>query len=146
MKKTIALTLLAGFLFVGCTQQSPSTQTTMPATQEQSADSTSEMVVDSDAAQSAANVKEFTVAGNDFSFDVKEMRVKKGDTVRITFENKEGFHDWVVDEFSARTKQLKAGETETIEFVASQAGEFEYYCSVGQHRQNGMVGMLIVEE
>lgn len=91
------------------------------------------------------NVKEFTVNGDNFTFDVKEMKVKKGDTVRVTFNNTEGFHDWVLDEFDVATKQLQAGGTETVEFVADQTGEFEYYCSVGTHRQMGMKGTLIVE-
>ena len=56
-------------------------------------------------------------------------------------------HDWVIDEFSARAKQIQAGETDTVEFVANKKGTFEYYCSVGNgfHRQQGMVGKLIVE-
>lgn len=90
-------------------------------------------------------VKEFKVSGSNFKFDVSEIQVKKGDKVRIVFTSASGFHDWVVDEFNARTKQLQAGETDTIEFVADQAGTFEYYCSVGKHRQMGMVGTLIVE-
>lgn len=93
----------------------------------------------------AAKAKEFIVEGNNFSFDVKEIKVKKGDTVKIVFNNKEGFHDWVLDEFDAKTKQIKEGESETIEFVADKAGTYEYYCSVGKHRANGMVGKLIVE-
>jgi len=32
-----------------------------------------------------------------------------------------------------------------VEFTADTPGEFEYYCSVGQHRANGQVGKLIVE-
>lgn len=75
-----------------------------------------------------------------------ELRVKQGDTVRIEFVNEEGFHDFVVDEFAgAKTAQLQAGNSETIEFVADEKGTFEYYCSVGQHRANGMFGKLIVE-
>jgi plastocyanin len=92
-----------------------------------------------------SQVKEFTVHGGMFFFKPNEMRVKKGDTVKINFINDEGFHDWVIDEFNARTKQIQAGKSETIEFVADKAGTFEYYCSVGQHRQNGMKGNLIVE-
>lgn len=91
------------------------------------------------------SVKEFTVEGRPFEFSLKEMRVNKGDTVTVTFVNQEGMHDWVVDEFNARTKQIKTGETDTVTFVADQTGMFEYYCSVGQHRANGMVGKLIVE-
>jgi plastocyanin len=89
--------------------------------------------------------KTFTVSAANFSFDIKEMKVKKGDTVKIDFKNNEGFHDWVIDDFSARTKQLQAGGTESISFTADKTGTFEYYCSVGQHRKFGMVGKLIVE-
>lgn len=91
-------------------------------------------------------VQEFKVEGGMMYFNPKEIRVKKGDKVRIVFTNKEGFHDWVIDEFNARTPQIRAGETATIEFVADKVGTFEYYCSVGQHRQLGMKGNLIVEE
>jgi plastocyanin len=90
-------------------------------------------------------IKEFEVSGNDFAFDVKEITVNQGDTVRINFTNSGGFHDLVIDEFNARTKQLADGGKETIEFVANQTGTFEYYCSVGKHRQMGMVGNLIVK-
>ncbi|HLC78671.1 MAG TPA: cupredoxin domain-containing protein [Candidatus Nanoarchaeia archaeon] len=75
-----------------------------------------------------------------------ELKVKQGDTIRIEFVNEEGFHDFVLDEFvGARTKQMAAGNSETIEFVADKKGTFEYYCSVGQHRANGMYGKFIVE-
>jgi len=90
-------------------------------------------------------VKEFKVTGVPFSFTPNEMRVKKGDTVRVTFTNQEGMHDFVLDEFNVRTKTLSAGQSETVEFVANNTGKFEYYCSVGNHRQMGMVGSLIVE-
>jgi plastocyanin len=66
--------------------------------------------------------------------------------VRINFTSEEGFHDWVVDEFEgATTEKLQAGGRDSIEFVADQSGTFEYYCSVGNHRELGMVGTLIVE-
>lgn len=92
-----------------------------------------------------ASVKEFAVSGNNFSFSLKEIKVKKGDTVRIVFTNQDGFHDWVIDEFNAKTNKIGAGKTETITFVADKVGTFEYYCSVGSHRANGMKGSLIVE-
>jgi len=102
-------------------------------------------VVSPQAMMSQGNEKEFAVDGMNFSFSVKEMKVKKGYTVQVTFTNKDGMHDWRLDEFSAQTKVLQTGQSETVEFVADKAGTFEYYCSVGQHRQNGMVGKLIVE-
>lgn len=112
------------------------------AVNEEKLEPTSEAVMEKETAKQA---KEFMVEGAPFTFSLKEMRVKQGDTVTVTFANKEGFHDWVLDEFNARTKQIKTGETDAVTFVADQAGTFEYYCSVGNHRAQGMVGKLIVE-
>ena len=85
------------------------------------------------------------VTAKNFSFDRAEIRVKKGDTVTVRVTNAEGFHDWVIDEFNAKTPRLSAGGEAAVTFVADKAGTFEYYCSVGSHRQMGMVGKLIVE-
>ena len=90
------------------------------------------------------SVKEFTVQGSSFTFDVSQMTVKVGDRVRIVFKNTGGKHDWRLDEFDAATKVLDSGQSEAIEFTASKAGSFEYYCSVGSHRQMGMKGTLTV--
>lgn len=87
-----------------------------------------------------------TVKANEFSYDVKEITVKKGEPVTITLVNEEGMHDLLIDEFNVKTKELGAGEEETITFTPDKAGTFEYYCSVGEHRKMGMVGKLIVEE
>lgn len=94
---------------------------------------------------STGTVKTITVEGSNFKFMPSEIRVKKGDTVKIVFKNSGGFHDFVIDEFNVRTKQIQGGSQETVQFVATKAGTFEYYCSVGEHRQMGMKGNLIVE-
>ncbi|MBI5421987.1 dienelactone hydrolase family protein [Candidatus Peregrinibacteria bacterium] len=97
-----------------------------------------------------ASKKTFAITGEPFKFlmngaEAPVLRVKQGDTVRIEFTNTKGFHDWVLDEFNARTPQLQAGASATVEFVADKKGTFEYYCSVGSHRAMGMKGNLIVE-
>ncbi|HSW90232.1 MAG TPA: plastocyanin/azurin family copper-binding protein [Patescibacteria group bacterium] len=92
-----------------------------------------------------AKAKKFTVKGLNFSFDVKEIKVKQGDVVTINFANTEGTHNWVLDEFNARTETIPEGQTSSVTFVADKTGTFEYYCSVGKHRQLGMVGNLIVQ-
>ena len=89
--------------------------------------------------------KTFTVIGKNFSFSPTEIKVKKGDTVKITLQNTGGTHDLVIDEFNVRTPRIKSGETATVEFVADKIGRFEYYCSVTGHRAMGMKGLLIVE-
>ena len=92
-----------------------------------------------------AATKTFNVTGRNFSFSTTEIRVKKGDTVIINFESTDGFHDWVVDEFNAKTEQVNPGKKTTTQFIADKTGTFEYYCSVSIHRAAGMKGKLIVE-
>ena len=94
---------------------------------------------------SQQTVKTYIVAARNFSYSIDEIRVKKDDIVKIDFRSVDGFHDWVVDEFDARTARVDTGGTASIQFKADKVGIFEFYCSVGNHRQMGMVGRLIVE-
>lgn len=92
-----------------------------------------------------SDIQVFNVQGTNYAFDIREIKVRKGDTVTINFESVDGFHDWVVDEFGAATSRIQSGMQTSVTFVADKEGIFEYYCSVGKHRENGMVGKLIVE-
>lgn len=108
-------------------------------------DAMEEESMEDDDAMMEAGVKEFTVEGSNFSFTPSSLTVNEGDTVRITFKNTGGMHDFVIDEFSTRTEVIQGGEEETIEFVADKAGSYEFYCSVGSHRAMGMMGTLVVQ-
>jgi plastocyanin len=90
--------------------------------------------------------QEFTVNGSNFSFSPNKIEVFKGDKISITFNNTVGTHDLVVEGYNVRTKVLQAGQSETIEFIATETGTFEFYCSVGNHRAQGMKGTLVVKE
>ena len=99
---------------------------------------------------SDSNVRTFVVDSSHLRFYIDgvenpDIKVNEGDTVRIEFSSSEGMHDWVLDEFNARTNKVNPGETAVVEFVADKAGTYEYYCSVGQHRVNGMFGKFIVQ-
>lgn len=143
----VALVILAG-LFVAIRSE-PQSPTPEESVQETVLDTDSTIVSEeSTSEQPAAQkvVREILVEGGMMYFNPKEIEVQVGDTVRIVYKNKDGRHDWVIDEFNARTKILGPGEEETIEFVANRAGSFEYYCSVGNHRAMGMKGTLVVKE
>lgn len=90
-------------------------------------------------------VKTFTISAQNFSFSPSEIKVNKGDRVKIILNVVAGFHNWAVDEFNAKTEQVQGPATREVEFTADKAGTFEFYCSVGNHRQMGMVGNIIVE-
>ncbi len=91
------------------------------------------------------SVKAFTVVGSNFAFSPSTITVKKGDKVRINFQSTGFNHDFVLDEFNVKTAVLTPGNSQTIEFTADKTGQFEYYCSVGTHRQMGMKGTLVVQ-
>ena len=93
----------------------------------------------------SAALQSFDISGKSFEFSRKEIRVKKGTKVKINFSSTGGFHDWVVDEFKVTTGRVNTGGAASVEFIADKTGTFEYYCSVGTHRQMGMKGTLIVE-
>ena len=100
----------------------------------------------SGSAMSNDSVAEFTVEGSEFKFVANEMKLKKGQKVKLTFKNTGDMpHDFVIDELNVRTKVIKGGETDVVEFTPETTGTFESYCSVGSHRAKGMVGKVIVE-
>ncbi|MBI2064513.1 MAG: cupredoxin domain-containing protein [Candidatus Yanofskybacteria bacterium] len=78
------------------------------------------------------------------NFSLSQIKVNKGDTVRIKVTNTKGSHDFVIDEYSIK-KPTPLGQEVTIEFKADKAGSFKYYCSMPGHRQMGQEGTLIVE-
>lgn len=94
---------------------------------------------------STSEVQNITVEGGSYYFKPNEIRVKKGDKVKITFTNSGSMHNLTLDEFNVNINGVAAGQSGTAEFVADKAGTFEYYCSVGRHRQMGQKGTLIVE-
>jgi len=88
--------------------------------------------------------KTFNIRAANFSFTPNKITVKQGDRVKVNLTSVGGVHDWVVDEFNARTSRISDGQSASVEFVADKVGTFEFYCSIGNHRQMGMVGKLIV--
>lgn len=123
--------------------------TTDTAAQENDAESndtetSNEVAVESSEADSTQE-REFTLDSFMYGYSEDTIVVNEGDTVTINLTSSEGLHDWVVDEFAAATEIISVGDETSVTFVADQTGEFEFYCSVGNHRAQGMVGTLTVE-
>lgn len=151
MKKIgLVLSLILVLVIVGCGKQTSETQQVQevatPSETQQTAIS-GELPTTSNEITTVAEpqVKEFTVHGSSFKFGPAELRVKKGDRVRINFISDDIGHNFVIDELDIRTNLISEGASEVVEFVADKVGEFPIYCSVGQHRALGMEGKIIVE-
>ena len=95
---------------------------------------------------SAGEVRTIEVEAGSFYYSPAQIRVKKGETVRIVMNSVDMMHDLVIDELNVRIPVTQSGKSNTVEFTADTVGEFEYYCSVGSHRAQGQVGTIVVEE
>lgn len=75
-----------------------------------------------------------------------ELHATTGDTIRLTIVNGDAVaHDLRIDEFNVNTGELTQDEeTVTVEFIVTQPGIFDYYCSLPGHRDIGMKGILVV--
>lgn len=89
------------------------------------------------------------------------IRVNKGDTVRLTFENTHtiphtvhfhGWHTFVADLNGNGALHgdmvVAGGETKTFEWLAQPAGTFIYHChfETAEHMEMGMSGAFIVDD
>src|SRR3989344_5627726 len=122
----ILVCMLALFLAAGC---NPTSDVAAGSTGQSAA-----------TAGKSSDARVLVVTGENFKFvvdgnDNPDILVKLGDKIRIEFSSTDGFHDWVVDEFNARTEQVRPGTPTFVEFIADKKGTFEYYCSVGSHRK-----------
>ena len=140
----LAVLAIGGFVIFGSNKSQNTTNQTQP-TQPQATINVQQPTI-SPTTPSNGEVKTFTIEATNYKYSIPEIRVKKGDRVKIELVVKQGFHDWVNDVVNARTPQLGAEKVAEVEFIAANVGTSEYYCSVGNHRQMGMKGNLIVEE
>lgn len=92
------------------------------------------------AVEPTGEVKEFTITASNFVFEPREIQVNQGDTVKITLDNTEGFHDVKINGYN-----LKVEEGKTLEFVADRSGEFDFICDIfcGEGHDD-MKGILVV--
>ncbi|MFC5701969.1 cupredoxin domain-containing protein [Cohnella faecalis] len=85
--------------------------------------------------------KEITITASNWKFDQTDIKVHKGDTIKLTLKNESGMHAIAIDDLNV---EVKSGETK--EFTVTDAGTFEFHCSItcGQGHDN-MSGNIVVE-
>ena len=91
---------------------------------------------------------DYTLDLQNFSYTPNVIQGKAGETLKVKIVNVGGFHNFVIDELGVASKQIAEGESEIVEILipADATGEYEFYCSVGNHRAQGMVGILMIVE
>ena len=90
--------------------------------------------------------KVIEVKAGSFYFIPNEIRVKKGEAVKIVLSVQDSMHNFALDEFNVIMPVTRAGQTNEVSFTADKTGTFEYYCALANHRKMGQVGKLVVEK
>lgn len=98
-----------------------------------------------------SDVREIDMTARDFSYTPSELTVTPGQKVLVRLHNEGPSSHSLVFELPSGNVALPVilafGETAEVEFVApSDAGNYSYYCPVGNHRQEGMFGTLVVQK
>lgn len=98
-----------------------------------------------DSVQASGPVKTFDVVAKQFEWIPATITVNRGDHVVLHITNLDVAHGIAIPEFNV-SKQIAAGESVTVEFDATKAGNFTFHCNVycgPEHKQ--MKGTLIVQ-
>jgi cytochrome c oxidase subunit 2 len=89
--------------------------------------------------------RSFEITASRFQYEPARLEVSEGDAVRLTLHSTDTTHGFGIKELKVEAVIPKGGEPVTVEFVADQAGTFEFfcteYCGAG-HRS--MRGTLVV--
>jgi len=91
------------------------------------------------------DVKTIDVTASRFQFEPATISVVQVDIVRIRLHSADRTHGFAIKAFRVKALIPKAGEAVTVEFVADQAGTFDFtcaeYCGTGHA---AMTGRLVV--
>ncbi len=90
-------------------------------------------------------VRTIKIIAKRWVFEPAEIKVKKGEKVRLKITSIDVAHGFSLPEFAVN-EVLKPGKEATVEFVADKTGRFSFFCSVQcGSGHSDMQGMLIVE-
>jgi len=77
-------------------------------------------------------IREFTIIAekNKWAFKPEEIEIDRGDKVVLTIINEDAYdHGFAIDALGI-SQRMPANSTIKVDFIASQLGDFQYYCSV----------------
>ncbi|RJQ18194.1 hypothetical protein C4573_00545 [Candidatus Woesearchaeota archaeon] len=100
-----------------------------------------------DAEQQNAETKEVHIDMFDWGFNQDPVTIKKGDHVKLRITSSNGTHGIMIPGLGLSTGRIASGEEQVLEFDATEAGTFEYFCNVpcGEGHKS-MRSQIIVEE
>ncbi len=92
------------------------------------------------------NEREIEVTAVQWEYTPDPITVNQGDFVRLRITSADVTHGFVLPEYGIN-ERLEPESEVIVEFVADEAGEFDFWCNVPCGRgHSGMRGTLIVNE
>ncbi len=92
-----------------------------------------------------SRTKEFSLEAYQFGYEPEEIRVKKGDIVRLWISSRDVSHGVYIKDYNVNVTAKKE-RSQKVEFIADKAGEFPILCSVYCGRgHHSMKAKLVVE-
>lgn len=87
-----------------------------------------------------------TLHANQGTWSPDRVVVQQGDTVRLRLTSDDVIHGFALAEYDIRVDEVYPGQFVTVEFVADEAGEFPFACTIYcDARHTEMRGVLVVE-
>ena len=86
--------------------------------------------------------------GPGVTYNTSEVDVEAGETVRFVYTHEGGRHDLVLEENGQRVAGTEVltteGATDSFTYTFEEGGSYQFYCSVGTHRAQGMEGDIVL--
>jgi len=94
-------------------------------------------------------VQKIQISENEFSLDPSMVTLEQAGTYEFEVTNDgQVTHALEIEEggggAEAETGDIAAGETKTLRFTFSAEGSYEMYCPIGNHKDEGMRGTIVV--
>jgi uncharacterized cupredoxin-like copper-binding protein len=87
------------------------------------------------------------IVGTEFQLEPSDVQLDAPGTYTFVFSNEGGtVHALEVEGHGVEeeTEEIDAGETAELTVELPEAGEYELYCPVGNHKDEGMEGTIVV--
>lgn len=115
---------------------------------------------------STAPAETIELTAANMAFGSKELTLEKGKTYKLVLKNTDSVeHDFAVTKIPIKVAKdghkdeghgtggtkadlhvhADAGKTEAVEFTVTEAGSYNFNCTVAGHKEAGMVGKVIVK-
>lgn len=133
--KSIIILLLIPLFLTGCLIEIP----------DNDEEGKNEQKITFDENEGADLILDFTIEMENYKFSPNVIEANAGDILSVRVRSKQGTHDFVIDDLNTRTDRLDTGVVQLIEIEIpedAQGKTYEFYCSVGNHKQLGMTGTL----